>query len=132
MSALPAPDFELHSPQELADLIATADTWREVEQLTAQYHEWKTAAWQLLTDAQQDRLRLLQKWQDYPVAQKFPPGAIVQRLDDAHDLTGEVKAYWQAYGEDYVTFMVGPDVDWCRASNLKRVSLPVETVRRSA
>lgn len=135
MSALPVPDFELHSPQALADLIATAETWREVEQLMAQYQDWKTETWQLLTEPQQDRLRLLQKWQDYPIAQKFPPGAIVQRLDDAHGLTGEVQTYWQAYGEDYVTFMVGPDVDWCRASNLKRIPVALEAappVRRSA
>ncbi len=121
MTALPIPDFELESPQALAALLAEAETWREVEGLTHQYSHWKVEAWQLLSEPQMERLKLLQQWQHSPMAQKFPPGATVQRLDDTEGLMGEVKTYWQAYGVDYVTFWVGPDVDWCRASNLKRV-----------
>lgn len=121
MTAVLIPEFELQSAQELADLLTEAETWRAVERLTTAHEHLKIEAWKLLSESQQAYLKELQKWKDHPVAQQFPPGVKVQRIGDPEELVGEVSHYWEAYGVDYVTFMVGPDVDWCRASFLKRV-----------
>ncbi|MCW6038778.1 hypothetical protein K4A83_21260 [Spirulina subsalsa FACHB-351] len=121
MSALPIPQFELQSPLELAQLLQSAKTWREVEALTTSYPHLKVAAWELLTEGDKERIKTLKQWQDFAIAQKFPIGCTVQRIDDAEHLTGEVVQYWRAYGVEYVTFKVGADYDWCRGSLLEKV-----------
>ncbi|NEO26529.1 MAG: hypothetical protein F6K03_06430 [Kamptonema sp. SIO4C4] len=121
MSALPIPDFQLNSPEDLAELLRDVQTWQEVEALTTAYAHWKVKAWELLSEEEKERLQTLKQWKDYAIAQKFPPGCTVQRLNDTQGLTGQVIKYWQAYGVDYITFQVGDDIDWCRASNLKKM-----------
>lgn len=122
MSALPLSDFELHSAEELAQYLQSASTWREIESLVDAYAHWKVDAWKLLSKSEQDRIQELKQWKDHDVAQKFPLGCKVQRLNDTQGCQGTVVNYWSAYGIDYVTFKVGPDTDWCRATNLKRIS----------
>ncbi|MBP0020858.1 MAG: hypothetical protein J7647_25280 [Cyanobacteria bacterium SBLK] len=122
MSALPIPDFTLNTPQELASYLREAISWREIEALTGNYPHWKEEAWELLSDGDRDRIKLLKQWKDSAIVQKFPLGTPVQRLDDTENATGKVINYWHAYGIDYITFQVGKDTDWCRASNLKRAS----------
>lgn len=124
MSAVLVPPVQLDSPQELADFLQTVETWSLVEQVTTDYTQWKLEAWNLLSESQQERLKTLQKWKDHPVAQQLPLGVKVRRIGDPDGLTGEVVNYWQAYGIDYVTFMVDKDVDWCRASFLERADRP--------
>jgi glutamine cyclotransferase len=121
MSALPVPDFTLNSPQELAAYLRESVSWREIEALTDNYAHWKEEAWELLSDGDRDRIKTLKRWKDSAIVQKFPIGTPVQRLDDTENLMGKVINYWQAHGVDYITFQVGQDTDWCRASNLKRV-----------
>ncbi|MEM8638390.1 MAG: hypothetical protein AAGG51_06240 [Cyanobacteria bacterium P01_G01_bin.54] len=120
MSAVLLPSPKLHSPQDLADFLQQVETWCMVEKVTTDYSQWKVDAWNLLPEPQQERLITLQKWKDHPVAEQFPLGVQVRRMDDPDGLAGEVVDYWQAYGVEYVTFMVGKDVDWCRASWLER------------
>lgn len=121
------PEFTCHNASELAEFLQTVETWAVVERVTTDYAQWKVEAWNLLSADQQERLKTLQKWKDHPVAQQFPPGVVVQRRGDREGLTGEVVNYWQAYDINYVTFMVGPDVDWCCASLLERVEPEMET-----
>lgn len=122
MSALPIPDFELHSPQELAKLLKSAKTWPEIEALTTAYGHWKVKAWELLAQSDRQRIQALKQYKDFTaIAQKFPLGCTVQRLNDTQGLTGEVTQYWRAYGVDYITFQVGEDIDWCQVSNLTRI-----------
>lgn len=128
MSAVLVPTIQLHNPQDLADFLQTVETWSVVEQVTSQYAQWKLEAWNLLSESQKDRLKTLQKWKDHPVAQQLPLGAKVRRITDPEGLTGEVVDYWQAYGVDYVMFMVGKDLDWCRAGFLERADQPVPQV----
>ncbi len=122
MSALPIPDLEPHNPQELAQYIASAQSWKEIEVLTTAYSEWKAAAWQLLSETEQARVKCLKQWKDNPIVQKFPLGCKVERMNSTQNLVGTVTHYWTAYGVDYITFQVGPDIDWCRANALKRTS----------
>jgi len=122
MTALPIPEFELNHPQELADYLQSAKTWKEIEALTRDYSQWKAQAWELLSQNDRDRIKTLKQLADCPVAQQFPLGSIVQRRDDSENQCGEAIAYWRAYGIDYITFRVGDDIDWCRASNLQKVS----------
>lgn len=119
MTALPIPEFKLHDPQELAGYLRSAQTWKEIEALTADYPQWKAQAWELLSGGDRDRIKLLKQWADCPIAKQFPLGSIVQRLDDPESQSGEAIAYWHAYGIDYITFRVGDDIDWCRASHLQ-------------
>ena len=122
MSALPLADLELQTPQELAQCIASAQSWKEIEVLTTAYSDWKVAAWELLSEQDQAKVKCLKQWKDHPILQKFPLGSKVQRIDSHQQFVGTVMNYWNAYGVDYITFQVGPDTDWCRASALKRSS----------
>lgn len=124
MTAVLTPPIQLHDPQDLANFLEQVETWDVVESVTTAYTQWKVEAWNLLPEPQQERLKTLQKWKDNPIAQLFPPGVKVHRVDDPEQLVGEVTDYWQAYGIDYVTFIVDKDVDWCRASFLARVDRP--------
>ncbi|MBE9114672.1 hypothetical protein IQ249_02060 [Lusitaniella coriacea LEGE 07157] len=120
MNALLNPEFELNSAQELAEYLQSALTWGEIEALSGAYPQWKAEAWELLQPFDRDRVKLLKKWKDYPLAQNFPPYSIVQRLDEEEGMSGKVIDYWSAYGVEYVTFSVGEDIDWCRATHLQR------------
>ncbi|MGB3532309.1 MAG: hypothetical protein WBA13_02205 [Microcoleaceae cyanobacterium] len=120
MSALPLPDLEPHSPEELAQYIISAQSWKEIEVLTTAYSDLKVAAWGLLSEADQIRIKQLKQWKDNPVALKFPLGCGVERVSSNQKQVGTVINYWSAYGIDYITFQVGSDIDWCRASYLKR------------
>jgi hypothetical protein len=120
MSALPLSDLEPHSPEELAQYITSAQSWKEIELLTTAYSDWKVAAWGLLSEADQSRIKQLKRWANHPVAQKFPLGCGVERISSTQKQVGTVIEYWSAYGIDYITFKVGVDIDWCRASYLKR------------
>ncbi|MDY7021712.1 MAG: hypothetical protein SWJ54_10175 [Cyanobacteriota bacterium] len=126
MTALPLSRWELQSPQQLADLLATAQTWKEIEALGAAYPQWKRKAWELLSPEKQDHIHQLKKWKDYPAAQKFPLGCTVERINSTQGLTGQVISYWSAYDIDYVTFKVGDDIDWCRVTFLQKVNLEEE------
>lgn len=128
MTVVLTPPIQLHNPQDLAHFLEEVETWNVVEDITATYEQWKVEAWNLLSESQQERLKTLQKWKDHPIAQILPPGAKVHRIDDPDQLVGEVTNYWQAYGVNYVTFMVGKDVDWCRASFLERVDRVEEAI----
>lgn len=121
MSALPIPDLEPHSPEELAQYIISAQSWKEIEVLTTAYSDWKVAAWGLLSEADRSRIKQLKQWAYHPVAQKFPLGCAVERVGSTQKQVGTVISYWSAYGIDYITFQVGVDIDWCRASYLKRI-----------
>ncbi len=123
MSALPLPQFEIHTASQLADYLQSAVSWREVEALTLNYPDWKAEAWEMLSEEDRERIKAFKKWANHPLAQKFPPYSIVQRLDDREGQTGKVINYWSAYGIDYITFSVDQDIDWCRASQLKKVRL---------
>ena len=123
MAALPLSRWELETPQQLAELLTTAQTWKEVEALGQAYSHWKREAWELLSPEKREYIQLLKQWKDCPTAQKFPPGCTVERVNSTQGLTGQVINYWSAYGIDYVTFRVGPDIDWCRVSYLRRVNL---------
>lgn len=122
MSAVALSTFELHSPAELAECLKQALKWTEIEALTSTYSEWKVEAWKLLPESDRDRIKLLERWKDHPIAQKFPLGCIVQRLNDIEGQRGKVINYWSAYGFEYITFRVGEDIDWCRAQYLKRIA----------
>ncbi|MGB0561185.1 MAG: hypothetical protein ACPGVO_05210 [Spirulinaceae cyanobacterium] len=128
MTAVLLPSPQLQNPQDLADFLQQVETWRMVEKVTTDYAQWKVEAWNLLDAPQQERLITLRKWKDHPIAQQLPLGTPVRRIDDPDGLTGAVVDYWQAYGIDYVTFMVGSDVDWCRASFLERADQQVEVM----
>ena len=120
MSAEPQLKFEIQTAAELAEYLRSAVSWGEIEALTRDFSHWKVEAWKLLSDGDKDRVLMLKRWKDHPVAKKFPPGCSVQRIKGTTGLVGTVLNYWSAYGIDYITFQVGPDVDWCRASFLKR------------
>lgn len=124
MSAQPLLKFEIQTAAELAEYLRSATTWREVEALTQNYAHWKLEAWKLLSEAEKERIKYLKHWQDHPVSQEFPPGCLVQRINSNKGLVGKVLNYWSAYGIDYVTFQVGQDIDWCRASFLKLATSP--------
>ena len=121
MSALPLPKFEIQTASQLVDYLQSAVSWREVEALTLHYPDWKNEAWEMLSEEDRERIKALKKWANHPLAQRFPPYSTVQRLDDSEGQTGKVINYWSAYGIDYITFSVGQDIDWCRASQLKKV-----------
>ncbi|MDY7014879.1 MAG: hypothetical protein SVX43_15000, partial [Cyanobacteriota bacterium] len=114
--------FELQSPAELAETLKQALKWTEIEALSAAYPHWKAEAWELLSGDDRDRIKLLKRWKNHPVAQKFPLGCCVQRFDNSEGKRGKVINYWSAYGIEYVTFRVGEDIDWCRAQYLKRIA----------
>jgi hypothetical protein len=122
MSALALSTFELHSPTQLAEALKQSPKWTQIEALTSTYAHWKAEAWELLSGEDRDRIKLLKRWKDHPVAQKFPLGCSVQRYDDSQAQRGKVINYWSAYGIDYVTFRVGEDIDWCRAQYLKWIA----------
>lgn len=121
MSTVPLPEFQIQTPQQLADYLIQAQTWQEVENLTRAFTHFKAEAWSLLSKAQQNHIFNLKRWKDHAIAQKFPLGCTVQRRNDPEKKQGEVKDYWQAHGIDYVTFEVDGFTDWCRASALKRI-----------
>lgn len=127
MSAQPLLKFEVQTAAELAEYLRAATSWREVEALAQHYPHWKREAWKLLSEAEQERIKYLKHWQDHPVAQKFPPGSLVRRINSTTESVGKVMHYWSAYGVDYVTFQVGPDIDWCRASFLQLVNTEKST-----
>ncbi len=121
MTALEIPQFELHSPKELAEILMQTQNWKEIEALTSAYPQWKGDAWKLLPESEQERIKKQKKVSTYAVAKEFPLGCTVQRLDDTEEQVGEVTDYWCAYGVEYVTFLVGSDTDWCRGDYLKRI-----------
>jgi hypothetical protein len=122
MSALALSDFELRSAADLAECLKQALKWTEIEALTSAYPQWKVEAWHLLLESDRDRIKLLERWKDHPVAHKFPLGCLVQRSNDTEGQRGKVVNYWIAYNIEYVTFRVGEDIDWCRAQCLKRLA----------
>ncbi len=119
MTAVLVADPELQSPEALAQRLQSTSRWSEVEALTRTYAHWKVQAWELLPEAERDRLKHLKRWHGHLVAERFPIGALVQRCDTTDGSSGVVSGYWHAYGVNYVTFKVGSDVDWCRAENLQ-------------
>ncbi|MEA5500184.1 MAG: hypothetical protein WAN66_22345 [Limnoraphis robusta] len=121
MTALPLSRWELQNPQQLAELLTTAQTWKEIEALGKAYPDWKREAWELLSPEKREYIQQLKQWKDCPTAQKFPLGCTVERINSTQGLTGQVISYWSAYGVDYVMFRVGQDIDWCQAIFLKRV-----------
>lgn len=121
MTALPLSPWELQNPEQLAELLSAAQTWKEIEALAKAYPDWKREAWELLSPEKREYIQQLKRWKDCPAAQKFPLGCTVERINSAQGLTGEVISYWSAYGIDYVTFRVEQDIDWCRATFLRRV-----------
>lgn len=121
MSTEPIPDFQIETPQQLAEYLAQAETWSEVERLTTAFAAYKVEAWQLLSEPQQQHILKLKQWKDHPLAQKFPFGCTVQRRNDPEKKQGKVTHYWSAYGVDYVTFEVDGFTDWCQAQHLKRI-----------
>ncbi|MEL7037283.1 MAG: hypothetical protein AAFO04_16905 [Cyanobacteria bacterium J06592_8] len=127
MTALPLSHWELQNPQQLAELLTTAQTWKEIEALGAAYPQWKREAWESLSTEKQEYIKQLKKWKDYQAAQKFPLGCTVKRINSTQGLSGQVISYWSAYDIDYVTFKVGDDIDWCRATFLQRVNLEEES-----
>lgn len=124
MTTVPIPDFQIESPQQLADYLAQAETWQEIEGLTHDYSQFKVEAWQLLTEDQRDHILKLKEWKDHEVAQKFPLGCLVQRRNDGEKKQGQVIDYLTIYGVDYVVFSVDGFTDWCRGTFLKRIYQP--------
>ena len=120
MTALKVPDFTINNAKELAEFLAKAQDWREIQLLTTAYPQWKDEAWYSLGKKDQEKIKKLKKWSDHPIAKKFPLGSSVQRIDDTEEQWGQVVDYWSAYGVEYVTFQIGTDTDWCQANQLKR------------
>lgn len=126
MTALPLSRIQLQNPQQLAEQLTAAQTWKEIEVLGQIPSDLKKAAWALLSPEKREYIQQLKQWKDCPIAQKFPPGCTVERINSTQGLTGQVLRYWSAYGIDYVTFQVGPDIDWCRAADLRRVQVETD------
>ncbi|MGB2926709.1 MAG: hypothetical protein WBB82_15520 [Limnothrix sp.] len=121
MSIAPIPDFQVDTPQQLAEYLAQSETWAEIEGLTSHFSHFKVEAWQLLTEAQQQYILKLKQWKDHELAQKFPLGCTVQRRNDSEKQQGIVTNYWTAHGVNYVTFDVDGFTDWCQSTALKRI-----------
>ena len=121
MSTERVPDFQIETAAQLAEYLAQAETWSEVEKLTAAFSQYKVEAWSLLEEDQQKHILKLKEWKDLEVAQLFPLGCTVQRRDDPEKKQGEVTGYWTAYGVDYVTFIVNGFTDWCQGNRIKRI-----------
>ena len=121
MSTEQVPDFQIETSAQLAEYLAQAETWSEVEKLTAAFPDFKVEAWGILKEDQQQHILKLKEWKDHEVAQLFPLGSTVQRRDDPEKKQGTVTDYWTAYGLDYVTFTVNGFTDWCQGNRLKRI-----------
>jgi hypothetical protein len=121
MSTALIPDFQVETPQQLAEYLAQSETWAEIEKLTTHFFHFKVEAWQILTEDQQQHILKLKKWKDHELAQKFPLGCTVQRRGDVEKQQGIVTDYWSAHGIDYVTFTVDGFTDWCQGQFLKRI-----------
>ncbi|OKH18356.1 hypothetical protein [[Limnothrix rosea] IAM M-220] len=121
MSTELVPDFQIDTAQQLAEYLSQAETWSEIERLTAAFAHLKVEAWQLLTEDKQQHILKLKKWKDSEIAQLFPLGSTVQRRDDPEKKQGVVTDYWTAYGVEYVTFTVNGFTDWCQGQSLKRI-----------
>ena len=121
MSTELVPDFQIDTAQQLAEYLVQAQTWSEIERLTAAFEALKVEAWGLLSEEQQQHILKIKKWKDHEIAQNFPLGSTVQRRDDPEKKQGTVTDYWTAYGIDYVTFTVNGFTDWCQGKHLKRI-----------
>ncbi|AFY40499.1 hypothetical protein Lepto7376_4391 [[Leptolyngbya] sp. PCC 7376] len=121
MSTELVPDFEIDTAQQLAEYLAQAETWSEIERLTEAFKALKVEAWGLLSEEQQQHILKIKQWKDHEIAQIFPLGSTVQRRDDPEKKQGVVTDYWTAYDIDYVTFTVNGFTDWCQGKHLKRI-----------
>lgn len=121
MSTAPVPDFQIETAAQLAEYLAQAATWSEIEKLTAAFSHLKIEAWGLLKEDQQQHILELKKFKDFEMARLYPLGCTVQRKNDPEKKQGEVTGYWQAYGVEYVAFSVNGFADWCQGSRIKRI-----------
>jgi hypothetical protein len=121
MSTELVPDFQIATPHQLAEYLAQAETWAEIEKLTTAFAPLKVEAWKILTEEQQQHILKLKQWKDHELAKQFPLGCTVQRRHDPEKKQGKVTDYWAAHGIDYVTFTVDGFTDWCQGKYLKRI-----------